>query len=96
MTAKDDVYKQVPQVLADKHVPAIKAVFAKYAEAVTVVSTAQQKDPLNFEQDPAVTAFRDEFHQLVDKAYQDFAKDGGTEAQWNILAPAVHYGHFGP
>lgn len=96
MTNKDDVYKQVPQALADKHVPAIKAVFAKYAEAVIVLSTAQQKNPFAFEKDPTVTAFRAEYDQLVGKVYQDFTSDGGTEEQWNILAPAVHYGHFGP
>lgn len=32
---------------------------------------------------------------LIEKALQDFLKDGGTEDQWNILAPAVHYGSYG-
>ena len=96
MTVKDEILKQVPQALADKHVPALKTMFAKYVEAVTVLTTAQQKDPLNFEKDPAVIALRDEYHQMASRVYEDFALDGGTKEQWNILAPAVHYGHFGP
>lgn len=95
MTTKDEVLKQVPQALADKHVPALKTLFAKFVQGVNVLTTAQQKDPLNFENDPAVIALRDEYNQLASQVYEDFTQDGGTKEQWNILAPAVQYGHFG-
>ncbi|QQG35290.1 MAG: hypothetical protein HYS17_06940 [Micavibrio aeruginosavorus] len=96
MTIKDDVLKDVPQALVDRHVPAIKALCGKYAEAVNIITMAYEKDPLNYENDPDVVAFRDEYNALSRKTHQDFIQDGGTDEQWNILSPAVHYGHFGP
>jgi hypothetical protein len=54
-----------------------------------------EADPA-LETDPAMVGRRDDFLQGMEALSTEFEAAGGTEEQWNILAPAIHYGDLSP
>ena len=89
--SSSDLLDTVPDHLKAKYIPELKAVFNQLSQLC--VATEQCADPQN---DPALVREREVFLQRMADIFSDFAQDGGTVEQWNILAPAVHYGEFGP
>ena len=81
----------VPTHIETKYVPRLKEQFRKFAEMATAIDL----DP-SLMNDKSFQSKAEDFRREMDDLYAEFENDGGTEEHWNTLAPAVHYGKYGP
>ncbi|MBI2233534.1 MAG: hypothetical protein HYU57_00705 [Micavibrio aeruginosavorus] len=90
MTDQSEI-DSIPDHLKTKYVPMLKDLFNELNRFAQTFE--ESADPVS---DQTIRDMRDAYLKHVDQVFTDFAADGGTKEQWNVLAPAVHYGHFGP
>lgn len=83
---------QIPDHLKAKYIPRLKELFNEYAEYVEVFEAS----PIKTDKDPVLKQKGDNYTAHVEEVYDDFLADGGTEDQWNILAPTIFYSKFDP
>ena len=85
----------IPQHIKDTFIPKIAAqfdVFGKLSQDFEAAANVGK----DVETDPDLKAASDSFMQGMRDLLQEFKNAGGTMDQWNILAPAIHYGELKP
>ena len=82
----------IPESLRKKYGPEIKKCFDLFND---LAGQLDAEDDLDIDA-PGFEDRRNAYLNTVATVHGDFAADGGTEDQWNILAPAIHYGLYTP
>ncbi len=85
----------MPQHIKDTFIPKIAAQFGLFGKLSQDFETAINAGK-TVETDPDLLAARDGFLKGMKDLRQEFENAGGTMDQWNILAPAIHYGELKP
>ncbi len=89
--AAQDPLDTIPDHLKTKFTPLIRKAFEEVRQLMA--DAEQVPDP---ESDPVLVRMRTTVLGRVEMLAAEFEADGGTEGQWNILAPAIDYGRFNP
>ncbi len=79
----------IPKDLKDRFVPSLKENFSKISNLMKSI-----EDGTLSPSDPNTEHKREKYLKSMEKLSEDFVKAGGTDIQWNILAPAIANGVY--